>query len=104
MGLATKMTVATSLTVPKQASLYFQPIDWRRKNLAPVIFQQCAQKYQLCKIILQSFTHILTASNSINMDSSLLQTVGLSSNYDAVHFGGDLGREEDEKQIHGTSC
>jgi len=38
MGLATKMTVATSLAVPKQASLYFQPIDWVRKNLAPVTF------------------------------------------------------------------
>jgi len=37
-----------------------------------------------------------TASNSINMDPSLLQTVGLSSNYDAVCFSGDLVREEDE--------
>ena len=35
------------------------------------------------------------------MDPFLLQTVGLSSDYDAVHFGSDLVREEDE--IHGMA-
>ena len=37
-----------------------------------------------------------TTSNTIDMDPFLLQTVGLSSGYDTVHFGGDLVREEDE--------
>jgi hypothetical protein len=39
MVLATKMTVATSLAVPKQASLYFQPIDRGEQNLAPATFR-----------------------------------------------------------------
>ena len=39
------MTVATSLAVPKQASLYFQPIDWREKNLAPVAFKTQQRGY-----------------------------------------------------------
>jgi hypothetical protein len=39
MTLATRMTVATSLVVPKQAGLYFQPIDWHGQNLAPVTFR-----------------------------------------------------------------
>ena len=43
-----------------------------------------------------------TASNSIDMDPFLLQTVGLSSDYDAVHFGGDLVREEDENTWNGS--
>jgi len=34
MGLATKMTAATSLAVPKQASLDFQPIDWGREKFS----------------------------------------------------------------------
>ena len=42
------------------------------------------------------YTHTSTASNSIDMDPFLLQTVELSSNYDTVHFGGDLVREEDK--------
>jgi hypothetical protein len=42
------------------------------------------------------YTHTSTASNLIDMDPFLLQTVELSSNYDTVHFGGDLVREEDE--------
>jgi hypothetical protein len=54
------------------------------------------------KIISQSSTHTSTASNSIDIDSSLLQTVGLSSGHDAVHFGGDLGREEDENTWNGS--
>jgi hypothetical protein len=36
------------------------------------------------------------------MDSSLLQTVELSFGYDAVYFGGDLGREEDENTWNGS--
>jgi hypothetical protein len=36
------------------------------------------------------------------MEPSLIQTVGLSSDYDAVHFGGDLGREEDENAWNGS--
>ena len=36
------------------------------------------------------------------MDPSLVQTVGLSSDYDAVHFGGDLGLEEGENAWNGT--
>jgi hypothetical protein len=43
-----------------------------------------------------------TASNSIDMDPFLVQTVGLSSDYDAVHFGGDLVREEDENTWNGS--
>ena len=43
-----------------------------------------------------------TASNSIDMDPFLLQAVGLSSDYDAVHFGGDLVREEDENTWNGS--
>jgi len=43
-----------------------------------------------------------TASNSIDMDPFLLQTVGLSSNYDTVHLGGDLVREEDENTWNGS--
>jgi hypothetical protein len=39
MGLVIRMTVVTSLAVPKQAGLYFQPIDWRGKNLAPATFR-----------------------------------------------------------------
>jgi hypothetical protein len=48
--------------------------------------------------ISQPFTHTSTASNSIDMDPFLLQTIGLSSGYDAVHFGGDLVHEEDENK------
>jgi hypothetical protein len=36
------------------------------------------------------------------MEPSLIQTVGLSSDYDAVHFGGDLGREDDENAWNGS--
>jgi hypothetical protein len=43
-----------------------------------------------------------TVSNSIDMDPFQLQTVELSSNYDAVHFGGDLVREEDENTWNGS--
>jgi hypothetical protein len=35
------------------------------------------------------------------MDPSLIQTTGLSSDYDAVRFGGDLGREKDENAWNG---
>jgi hypothetical protein len=37
--LATRMTAATSLAVPKQAGFYFQPIDWHEQNLAPATFR-----------------------------------------------------------------
>jgi hypothetical protein len=36
------------------------------------------------------------------MDAFLLQTIGLSSGYDAVHFDGDLGCEEDENAWNGS--
>jgi hypothetical protein len=36
------------------------------------------------------------------MDPFLLQAIGLSSDYDAVHFGGDLGCEEDENTWNGS--
>jgi hypothetical protein len=36
------------------------------------------------------------------MDPFLLQTIRLSSDYDAVHFGGDLGCEEDENTWNGS--
>jgi hypothetical protein len=52
--------------------------------------------------ISQSFTHTSTASISIDMNPSLLQTIRLSSGYDAVHFGGDLGHEEDESAWNGS--
>jgi hypothetical protein len=54
------------------------------------------------KIIPNPFTHTSTASNSIDMDPFLLQTIGLSSSYDAIHFGGDLGCEEDENTWNGS--
>ena len=38
-SFATRMTVATSLAVPKLAGLYFQPIDWHGQNLAPATFR-----------------------------------------------------------------
>ena len=44
-----------------------------------------------------------TASNSIDMDPFLLQTIGLSSDYDAVHFSSDLVREEDENTWNGLA-
>jgi hypothetical protein len=44
-----------------------------------------------------------TASNSIDIDPFLLQTiVGMPSDYDAVHFGSDLVREEDENMWNGS--
>ena len=54
------------------------------------------------KSISQLFAHTSTASNSNDMNPSLLQTIRLSSSYDAVHFGGDLGREEDENAWNGS--
>jgi hypothetical protein len=36
------------------------------------------------------------------MDPFLLQTIRLSSDYDAVHFGGDLGCEDDENTWNGS--
>ena len=50
------------------------------------------------------YTHTSTASNSIDMDPFLLQTVGLSSDFDAVHFGGDLVDEEDENCCVEAEC
>jgi hypothetical protein len=43
-----------------------------------------------------------TASNSIDTNPFLLQIIRLSSDYDAVHFGGDLGCEEDENIWNGS--
>jgi hypothetical protein len=54
------------------------------------------------RVIPKLFTHTLTGSNSIDMDPFLFQIVGLSSDYDAVHFGGDLGCEEDENTWNGS--
>jgi hypothetical protein len=51
---------------------------------------------------LKPFIHTSTASNSIDMNPFLLQTTGLSSEYDVVHFGGDLGCEEDENTWNGS--
>jgi hypothetical protein len=42
------------------------------------------------------------ASNSIDINLFLLRIISLSSDYDAVHFGGDLGCEEDENIWNGS--
>jgi hypothetical protein len=90
----------TSLAVPKQAGLYFQPIDWRGQNLAPANFSIVRTEISIfVKIIPKSPRQ---ASNSIDMNPFLLRIIRLSSDYDAVHFGGDLGCEEDENIWNGS--
>jgi hypothetical protein len=83
--------VTTSLAITKQASLY-STNKLARENLAPATFRQYVLKYQS----FQNDLHTSTASNSIDMDPFLLQTIGSFSDYDTVNFGGDLVCEEDE--------
>jgi hypothetical protein len=84
-------------TQPAALTFFQGPGAKRARFGADNFFDSAHRTINLCKNHFTTiYTHTSTASNSIDLDPFLLQTVGLSSDYDAVHFGGDLVCEEDE--------